>query len=306
MYIVAIMITAVIFSVTGLGVMSLSQLVNLDTQTAVHTLQDQIEVESFANVVMWRINAGGDSLGTYTQGDLESSYDSTSMVLTITKNAGDEVSGLTLNLEEDSHFKRAVATNNPIGYSNRTVGEESAHRRRDDFPFLPEVDLNYWLANADSVYTDNNRTFRDWDLIEGILIFSGSNLTFREITLNNTTMIFTGIEIDFYRNNTVSAYEDGSTVNPALVLTNPDNVFYFYEWWWSSQRDHIEGAIYSAGTIVLERGQLSGPLIAENVILWKNMDFLDDQYPEYYQWAQGFGNYEDYDWPKQIALWEPL
>ncbi|NQV40729.1 MAG: hypothetical protein HQ506_00100, partial [Candidatus Marinimicrobia bacterium] len=47
MYIVAIMITAVIFSATGLGVLNLATIVNLDTQAAVQTVQDQVEVESF-------------------------------------------------------------------------------------------------------------------------------------------------------------------------------------------------------------------------------------------------------------------
>ncbi|MBT7199662.1 MAG: hypothetical protein HN914_04370, partial [Candidatus Marinimicrobia bacterium] len=58
MYIVAIMITAVIFSATGLGVLNLATVVNLDTQAAVETVQDQVEVESFANVALWRVNAG--------------------------------------------------------------------------------------------------------------------------------------------------------------------------------------------------------------------------------------------------------
>jgi hypothetical protein len=76
--------------------------------------------------------------------------------------------------------------------------------------------------------------------------------------------------------------------------------------WFGTSYDHIQGAIFSNGTVVLRRGDLSGPVVARNAYLYRDMDFLDEVYPQYYQWPQGFGAYDSYDWPKQIAMWEPL
>jgi len=70
----------------------------------------------------------------------------------------------------------------------------------------------------------------------------------------------------------------------------------------------ILGAIYSAGIVRLYNGHFTGPVIADRAVLaYYNLNFLDDEFAGYYVWPTGgFGDYEDYDWPKQIAQWEPI
>ncbi|MBC8191727.1 MAG: hypothetical protein ISR87_03440 [Candidatus Marinimicrobia bacterium] len=300
MYIVAIMITAVIFSATGLGVLNLATIVNLDTQAAVQTVQDQVEVESFANVALWRVNAGGDNLGTYSSGDLTAAFDSTTQKLSVIKSNGEEQTGLVLSLEEDNHFKRAVATSGTFYTNGRTVNPEPEHQIRSQMGFLPQADLQYFIDHAVEVHYDNSRTFHDGDISEGINVFMGSGLTFDRVELENSTLVFAGTGIDFWKKNVIKA--DPNADLPALVFTNPNSDFSFYGFW-SSYRDEIEGAVYSAGTIRLLNGTLSGPVVAETVVQTWNMDFTDDEHGEYYKWPNGFGSYDDYDWPKQIQEW---
>ena len=304
MYIVAIMITAIIFSATGLGVLNLAQLVNVDTQKAVQSLEDQMELESSTNLALWRLNAGADSLATYTEGDFSSTYDSVGLQLTLSLTTADGDEGFVLQMEEDDHFEHAIATSEYFHSGSRTIGEEAEHEPRETFGFLPTADLTFWYSVADSVYTDNSKTYHDGDLPEGILIFEGNNIQFQDITLTGSTMIFTGYGIDFWKTNRVTAYSDGSNIYPALVFTDT-TTFWINEFFFNRQ-DYIKGAIVSHGDIVLRKGELTGPVIARNVFLYRNMNFIDDQYPQYYTWPMGFGAYDEYDWPKQIALWQEL
>ena len=303
MYILAIMVTAVVFSVTGLGVMNLALLVNLDTQEAVQTTETQLDIESNTNIALWRLNSGDDSLGTYTDGDFSSVYDSTAMTLTITMTTDTDTSGYLLTLEEDYHFQRSIASMNSIQWNSHTIGEEPEHRPRENFEFLPQVDLSYWLSIADTIFSANSRLYHDWDLMEGILIFTGSSPKFDDVDLENTTMVFTvpGV-IDFRHSNTIKAAYTDSTIYPALVFTDSTSTITFNDG--AHDQDHIEGAIFSLGTITLEKGEFSGPIVGREVIVKKNLDFLDDEYSEYYGWPQGFGNFKSYDWPKQIIKWE--
>jgi hypothetical protein len=228
------------------------------------------------------------------------------MTLTITNTSNGDTSGYFLQLEEDYHFQRAMASMNWIETYSYTIGEEPEHRPRENFEFLPTVDEAYWLSEADSIYTDNSRTFYDSDLIEGILVFTGSGINFQDIDVENTTMVFMGNgTVDFYRNNTVKAARTDSTVFPALVFTDSTAYFFINEWFYS-RIDKIEGAIFSLGTIILRRGELSGPIVGRNIIVWSNMDFEDDDNPEYYAWPEGFGSFDSYDWPKQIVQWSQL
>ncbi|MCF7824527.1 MAG: hypothetical protein K9N35_10200 [Candidatus Marinimicrobia bacterium] len=304
MYIVAIMITAVVFSITGLGVMNLALLVNLDTQAAVQFSENQIDLESEVNIALWRLNAGDDTLGTYTSDNFTSTFDSASLTLTLSMAIDGDTSGFQLQLEEDYHFTHALASQNNIDTYNYTINEEPDHEVREKFEFLPIVDEAYWLSVADSIFTDNSKTFHDWDLIEGILVFTGNDLKFQDIDVENTTMVFTGDGVmDFTKSNTLKAAYNDSTIYPALVFTDSTSYFFINEWL-SLYKDHIEGAIFSYGTVVLRTGELSGPVVGNNILVWKNMNFLDDQYPQYYGWPVGFGDFKDYDWPKQIVQWE--
>ncbi|NQT62900.1 MAG: hypothetical protein HQ556_08090, partial [Candidatus Marinimicrobia bacterium] len=245
MYIVAIMITAVIFSATGLGVLNLAAVVNLDTQAAVQTVQDQVEVESLANVALWRVNAGGDTLGTFSVGDVSAAYDTTLQRLTVTKTTDGETMGLMLDLEEDSHFKRALATQYDIDFDDgNTIGEEPIHQLRINMEFLPQVDMAYLVANAAQVTWMWNEHIHNDDIVEGINIFHGSFLDIHDVDKENVTLVFTGYDIQPKDDVKLKAPIIGGVPLPVIILTNPWNDTHFDQGY--GDEIHIEGAIYSA------------------------------------------------------------
>ncbi len=304
MYIVAIMITAVIFSVTGLGVLNLAATVNLDTQTAVHAVQDRVEVESFANVAMWRLNTGGDNLGTFSSGDLSASYDSASMVLTIAKTTEELNTGLVLSLEEDSHFKRAVATQTYIDYNSTITNNEPEHQLRSNIGFLPECDFQYFVDNAANVRWIWNDHIHDGDIVEGINIFYGDNISIHNVAVENATLVFTGRYIYVRDDVKIIAPIVNGVPQPAIILMNEYSDFHLDQG--TGDELYIAGAIFSKGHVRLHEGSFSGPVVAQHARICRAIDMLDNEYPEYYAWNAGFGAYEDYDWPKQIAHWEPI
>ena len=302
MYIVAIMITAVIFSATGLGVLNLATVVNLDTQTAVQTVQDQVEVESFSNVALWRVNVGGDSLGNFSVGDISATYDSDAMKLTVLKTNGDEISGLILDLEEDSHFNRAVATESYIDYNyGKTASEEPNHKLRPNIGFLPQVDMEYLVANAAQELWLWDEHIHDDDIVEGINIIHGSYLDIHNVDKENVTLVFTGYDIQPKDDVKLKALIVDDVALPAMILTNTYNNTHFDQGY--GDEIHIEGAIYSAGHIRLHEGKFTGPVVSRTARICRDIDMLDDEDSKHYAWNLGFGNYEDYDWPKQIQEW---
>lgn len=307
MYIVAIMITAAVFSITGLGVLNLALLVNLDTDTAARTIEGKIEAESGVNVALWRVNSGADSTGTYTDGNLTSTFDSAEQTLTVAIASSGDTTGYKIYLERDHHFNHAMSSQYEILTYTYTVTYEDENRPRDNFDFLPIADEAYWFARADSIFADNARLFQSGDLPEGILIFTGTANKFQGLDLENTTMVFSGGgSVEFRQDNTVKAAYTDSTVNPALVFLDSTATIDFHKTN-TSRIDSVIGPIFSLGSIRIGRSALSGPIVGRDIAFIGNTDFLDDEYPEMYtMWPEGFSTLESYDWPKQILLWEEL
>ncbi|MBC8191179.1 MAG: hypothetical protein ISR87_03435 [Candidatus Marinimicrobia bacterium] len=300
MYIVAIMITAVIFSATGLGVLNLATIVNLDTQNAVQKVQDQVEVESLSNVALWRVNTGADSLGTFTAGEVTATYDNASMKISVLKGSGDEMTGVILDLKEDTHFDRAVATRYGIDYNGKTTNEEPNHQLRPNIGFLPQVDMAYFVANAANQVWGSSMHIHDEDVVEGINIFYGNHLDIHNVDIENATLVFVGWDIELKDDVRIVAPMVNGQPLPAMVFTGQPDTHFDQE---SGEEIHIEGAIYSTGHVRLHEGAFTGPVVANTARICRDIDMIDDTNNDYYAWNLGFGNYEDYDWPKQIQEW---
>jgi len=235
-------------------------------------------------------------------------------------------SEILLDLSEDTHFDRALASDETIennGY-DPDIDEENSSRF---FTFMPEADIDYFTDNAVAIHSESFHTWEggkgngkgngsqgdDDEMEDGIHIFTGSFIEFKNMNLSNHTLIFTGRYITFTERNNIDAPVPADTADamPALVFTNPDNYFVVdaegkhYE-----KEDVINGAIYSAGTIVLKKGQLSGPVVGKTISLEEgedylnHIDFRDTEHPEYYRWHKGFKGKKHYDWPKQIGRWK--
>ena len=154
------MITAAVFSITGLGVLNLALLVNIDTSTAARTIEYKIDAESAVNIALWRVNNGEDSLGTYSEGNVNSFFDSTELSLTVSViNAGD-TSGFKVFIERDHHFNHVMSTSSVLQAFMKAVSSTFIFfldlNARIPFhaimaPLSPESSLGYILPSISGI-----------------------------------------------------------------------------------------------------------------------------------------------------------
>lgn len=293
---VAVIMFFVVLSFTGVAVLDISYTSSSTSMETVNNVKLQYAMESVVNESLWLINNSADSLINSDADGITRVWDESSQALTITINKFNSESTVRLDLSEDNHFRHGISTNDNIYLNDNTTGISSAYQIRSDFQFLPEVDLQYFIDNATQVYEQSDYTWNNKTFASGIHVFTGDNLSFKKAKLNQGTFVFTGQNIDFNGPTNITAPADINGVSPALVFANPAQQFVL-----NHKKVTILGAIYCANTIELTSGTVSGPVIARGVSLNRDFDFLDTEYNEYYQWNHGFGETDDYDWPKQVG-----
>ncbi len=299
---VAVIMIFVVFSFTGIAVINVSYLSSSATSETIDNIKLQYAVESTVNEALWRINAGEDSLVNISEDGISCVWESGTNVLTVSVEQFEMESEILLDLAQDTHFDRGLSSDSPIYTYGYDVEVEEEHRQRR-FSFLPETDLQYFIDNADVIHHGNDKSWKTSSFdIEGIHLFTGNNLDINGISLNNSTFVFTGKGISFSGTNILKAPVPTDSLNalPALVFTHPETEFTI------SSGNHIAGAIFCAGQIVIQEAVLTGPILAHTIFLNNDLDLLDDEHPQYYRWTDGFGERNDYDWPKQIGRWKTV
>lgn len=297
---VAVIMAFLVLSFTGVAVLDVAFNSLTVSNTTSDNIVTQYAMESAINEALWRLNVGEDSLANIDLDGTTCTWDSLREVLTVHVNNGKFESEVMLDLSEDTHFDRGMAARNSIQTNGYSVGLSEKYRTRI-FNFLPDVDIEYFENEAVKFHHGDDNSWKDNFLTaEGVHIFTGNNLVLDSINVMNSTLVFTGRNIHFYGTNSLRAAipEDSSAAMPALILTNPDAHLYL------DTGDHIEGAIYCAGKISIGNAELSGPIVSDEIELWHNIDLLETEYPEYYRWTEGFGDQDNYDWPKQIGNWK--
>jgi len=316
---VAVLMIFVVFSYTGVAVLNVAWISQSTSMETVQNIKLQYAVESQVNETLWRINTGADSLVSTSLNGITTTWEATTNILSVNVEMFEMESEILLDLSEDTHFDRALASDESIT-TNGYDSDVDVENRLRTFTFMPEVDLDYFTDNAVAVHTENSYTWNgggksndDEAFVEGIHVFTGSNLELKNMTLNNMTLVFTGEYINFKDRNVITAPTpvDTAEAMPALVFTNTNNYFEVEaEGKKYDKQDIISGAIYTAGTIALKKGVLTGPVVGsvismvEGDELTNEIIFLDTESPEYYRWTKGFKNKKHYDWPKQLGKWK--
>ena len=128
----------------------------------------------------------------------------------------------------------------------------------------------------------------------------GNNLEISGLNLENSTLVFLGTNILFSNDNILKAPVPAADADavPALVLLDPDTNFDI------QAGTHIEGAIFCAGQLNIQNATLTGPIVANHISLTADLNLIDADHQEYYRWNKGFGNKNDYDWPKHVSRWK--
>jgi len=316
---IAVLMIFTVFSFTGVAALNVAFLSSSSAAETVNNIKLQYAMESSINESLWRINNGPDSLINADADGIMTEFDPLLNTLCVKVDKFQMEGEILLDLSEDTHFDRALASDETIATNGNETDIDEDHSSRF-FTFMPEVDLDYFYDNAVAVHGE---WLHRWDgdsdheddeaFAEGIHVFTGSFIELRNMTLSNCTLVFTGRAILFSNSNTISAPvpADSADALPALVFTNPSNYFLVAaEGTNHDQEDVINGAIYTAGTIILRKGELSGPIVGKTISLEdgigyaNNIRFRDSEHPWFYRWTAGFKNKSQYDWPKQIGRWK--
>ena len=295
---VAVIMIFVVLSFTGVAVLDVSYNSRTASLETVDNIKVQYALESEINESLWLINSGEDSLVNEEEDGIITNWDPETEVLTISIDSLGVLTEVNLDLSEDTHFERGLASISNIESNGYSYSTSSTHSSRK-FKFMPDVDLQYFIDNAVKIHNGNERSWNKDSLsTEGIHIFTGNNLNVTDINLNNSTLVFTGRNITF-SGNTVKAPVPGESEDalPALLVTDSDVVFTV------SSANHVEGAVYCAGELKLENATLTGPVVGELISLLDDVEFIDSDYDDYYRWTAGFGDIDSYDWPKQVSRW---
>jgi len=316
---VAVLMIFVVFSFTGVAVLNVSYISTVASTETINNIKLQYAMESSVNESLWRMNNGPDSLINVEADGITTLFDPVLNVLSVKVDKFQMETEILLDLSEDTHFDRALASDETINTNGNDVDADEENQSRF-FSFMPEVDLDYFTDNAVAIHTEN---FHRWDgggkheddedFDEGIHVFTGSFLEFKKMHLYNHTLVFTGRYILFSDDNEISAPVpvDSADALPALVFSNSDSYFEIEaEGKNYDKEDKINGAIYTAGTIILKKGELSGPIVGKTITMehgeeYNNqIDFKDTEHPKHYRWTKGFKHKKHYDWPKQIGRWK--
>ncbi|MBT6720159.1 MAG: hypothetical protein HOB23_06020 [Candidatus Marinimicrobia bacterium] len=316
---VAVLMIFVVFSFTGVAVLNVSYISTVASTETINNIKLQYAMESSVNESLWRMNNGPDSLINVEADGITTLFDPVLNVLSVKVDKFQMETEILLDLSEDTHFDRALASDETINTNGNDVDADEENQSRF-FSFMPEVDLDYFTDNAVAIHTEN---FHRWDgggkheddedFDEGIHVFTGSFLEFKKMHLYNHTLVFTGRYILFSDDNEISAPVpvDSADALPALVFSNSDSYFEIEaEGKNYDKEDKINGAIYTAGTIILKKGELSGPIVGKTITMEhgeednNQIDFKDTEHPKHYRWTKGFKNKKHYDWPKQIGRWK--
>jgi hypothetical protein len=299
---VAVIMIFVVLSFTGVAVLDVSYNSRASSLSTIENIKVQYMIESSVNETLWMINTGVDSLVNTDADGITTTYNADTQVLTVSLDTLNTEAVITMDLSEDTHFNRGIASSEPTPADIASAGLTEDNKGRK-FNFLPNVDMDYFTDNAVTIHTES---FKSWDnetFADGIHIFTGSMIEMEDITLNAGTMVFTGRYIFFSgENNIVAPEPDSLGADPVLIFTHPSQNFSLNS---SGGGETILGTIYAKNKISLTSGTCSGPIIAKEVILddAHAYNFEDDTYGKYYTWTKGFGHKADYDWPKQLGRW---
>ena len=329
---VAVLMMFIVFSFTGVAILNVAYLSTSASAETVNNIKLQYAMESSVNESLWRMNNGPDSLININTNGIETLFDPLLNTLNVKIDKFQMESEILLDLSEDTHFDRALSSDESINTNGFAADIDKQNRSRF-FPFLPEVDLEYFMDNAVAIHSESFHKFEggkgnskgkkkgkdkgkkgdDDKMAPGIHVFTGSYIEFKNMNLANHTLVFTGRFIEFKDRNNIDAPipVDSADAMPALVFTNPQSFFEIDgEGKHNEKEDVIFGAIYTAGTIVLKNGQVSGPIVGNSISFELDNDFenhirfKDTEHPHYYRWHKGFKGKDHYDWPKQIGRWK--
>lgn len=287
------MIYFLVFSITGMAILTYSAQARLNVQNHVHNIQNQYAVESTLNKALWRINNGSDSLANFEENGVIASYIDSNQTLSVSTNRWDQPVQISVEIIKDYPFNHGVAVLVDQDTSKFSVTTLPDHGMRI-FASLPSIDTSYYLQNAVQIYTSGTTNFDD-TLVSGIHYVQGGTVFLKNGAYLEGSLVVMGKLKVVGTNVSLNAVTDSNGVYiPALIVVDSSADIS------SNPGIEIKGAIFSTGPFDIKGGNLTGPLVGSSIVFTKNLIINDEANEKYYCWPPGFGDRNSYNWPKQI------
>jgi len=250
--------------------------------------------EGGLNTGLWRLNHGSEADASFSNDEVSVTYDSVGLKLTAIGKDGLTQCQLEIGLFDDHPFNHIVSYGS---YLDTQVFHISNLKEKEltHFEPLPEVDLNYYFNRADFYYSGDQ--IFDGSMPDGIHYVDGYVTMKNGTTLNGTLVSTGGARFIGFVTIISQLMPDTNLYYPALICAD------------TAQADAditgtpqlvIKGLIYSSGTVIFKGQLLTGPIVAERVVLKSGVNIDDLGQSIYYQYPPGFSSLIEQDYYKRI------
>ncbi|MBL7135090.1 MAG: hypothetical protein ISS81_00675 [Candidatus Marinimicrobia bacterium] len=259
---------------------------------SVQRTQALASAESGINIGLWRLNYGPDSQGTFSNGSMSVTYDSVAQILTSTGTSVSAYKTVSVELWKDHPFNHIVAYKTQLDTSNYTLNHLKG-RGIKHFDPLPGADSTYYDSIADFHHIGD--TSFSAPLNSGIHYIDG-NVTMKNGSILIGTLFVTG-GIKFLGTVLIEAQQmpDSSLYYPAVVVGDTAETDIL-----GTPLLIIKGAVFSTGYVNFKGDTLTGPIVANKVVLKSGVVITDYGNEKYYKYPPGFLGPDIYDWEKFI------
>ncbi|MCK4641466.1 MAG: pilus assembly PilX N-terminal domain-containing protein [Candidatus Marinimicrobia bacterium] len=287
-----VLIFFLVLTIIGTAFLSMASQEGKLSIRSVQRTQALTSAESGINIGLWRLNHGPDSQGTFSTGSMSVTYDSVARILTSTGTSVSVSKTVSVELWQDHPFNHVVAYKTQLDTSNYTLNNLKGHGIRPFDP-LPEVDFAYYDSIAN--YHHVGDTSFSAPIDTGIHYIDG-NVTMKNGSSLIGTLFVTG-GIKFTGTVSIQAQQmpDSSLYYPAVVVGDTAETDIL-----GTPLLIIKGAVFSTGYVNFKGDTLTGPIVANKVVLKSGVVITDYGSEKYYNYPPGFLGPDIYDWEKFI------
>jgi Tfp pilus assembly protein PilX len=287
-----VMIFFLVLTIIGTAFLSMAAQEGKLSIRSVQRTHALASAESGINIGLWRINQGPDSQGTFSNSSMSVTYDSVAQILTSTGASASASKTVSVELWWDHPFNHIVAYNIQLDTSNYTINHLKGHGIRHFDP-LPEVNFAYYDSIADFHHAGDTSFSAPID--SGIHYIDGNVWMKSGSSLIGTLFVTGGIKFTGTVSIQAQQMPDSSLYYPAIVVGDTAETDIL-----GTPLLKVKGAIFSTGYVNFKGDTLTGPIVANKVVLKAGVVITDYGDKIYYKYPPGFLGPDIYDWEKFI------
>lgn len=289
-----VMIFFLVLTIIGTAFLSMAAQEGKLSMRNVQRTQALASAESGINIGLWRLNHGPDSQGTFSNGSMSVTYDSVAQILTSTGTSVSVSKTVSVELWRDHPFNHIVAYKTQLDTSNYTLNHLKG-RGIKHFDPLPQAIMDYYDTTGIGNYHHDGDTAFSALIDTGIHYIKGNVWMKSGSSLIGTLVVTGGIKFTGTVSVQAQQMPESSLYYPAIVVGD------------TAETDisgtpllKVRGAVFSTGYVNFKGDTLTGPIVANKVVLKAGVVITDYGDEKYYKYPPGFLGPDIYDWEKYI------